>query len=533
MLHHLRTHHAVTSSAGRRVVINNRPTKREAGGVRGARGGRGAASNSSGVSSGSGSSSQSVPRAPATPSVIGPTPTIAPAVEDSHCDGAPSALTGEDAQTASTVAVDGATATDSEALSSVAAVCKHSSAEAVAVPCAVASPVAVSLPESAPSPSSMAVEIVPPPVPPVTPGGALAIMPTSVPDAVATVSLPPALAVLVPAPVASDSKWAASPSVDRTDPALAAAVAAVACSGRSRVAARAATTGVLSAADTGRKGPPPPLLLGLPSTESDGGVSLLPLSPLTPAEQSGRGDWPASPSSSHCAIPGTNPTAPSVAAAAVAAWNAPPTTDAVGTLVPPSVGLASKSGAAAAVAAAAADVTPCFTGVGGSGGISGAPPASTDWLLPGMDLELFDDNMDEVVGAASLGTLPTPSASVSDLCMGSLGIVLPVPPGGGRERVAAGVGGASLPPLPQPTVDGERSAVLHDTPGAVASTGIDGVVAGGEGSTTGAHALSGDLFRTSSGSMPPFDRAVAVLLSQAPEEEEAAPPFFVPGALLT
>lgn len=533
MLHHLRTHHAVTSSAGRRVVINNRPTKREAGSVRGARGGRGAASNISGISSGSGSSSQSVPGAPATPSPIGPSPKIASAAEDSHDDGAPCALSGEEEQKASTVAANGATATDSEALSSVAAVRQHSSAETAAVPCADSSAVAVSLPESAPSPSSMAVEILPLPVPPVTPSGAGAVVSTPVPDAVAAVSLPSVPGTFVPAPVASDSKWAASPSVVRTDPALAAAVAAVACRGRSQVEARAATVGVLAAAATGRKGPPPPLLLGLPSTESDGGVSLLPLSPLTPAEQSGRGDWPAPPSMSRCAIPGTDTTAPTIAAAAVAAWNAPPMTDAVGTLMSPCVSQAFKSDADAVVAAAAAAVTPSYTEVGGSGGIGGAPPASTDWLLPGMDMELFDDNMDEVVGAASLGTLPTPSASVTDLCMGSLGIVLPVPPCGGGERIAAGVGGASLPPLPQPIVDGESSAALLDARGVVASTGIGGVVAGGDDDTSGAHALSGDLFRTSSGSMPPFDRAVAVLLSQATEEEEAAPPFFVPGALLT
>eukprot|EP00168_Porphyra_purpurea_P004005 TRINITY_DN1463_c0_g1_i1.p1 TRINITY_DN1463_c0_g1~~TRINITY_DN1463_c0_g1_i1.p1 ORF type:complete len:565 (-),score=124.41 TRINITY_DN1463_c0_g1_i1:116-1810(-) len=437
MLHHLRTHHAVASSAGRRVVINNRPTKREAGGVRGARRGRGAASNSSSNSSGSGSSSQPVPGASTTPSVDGPKPAIAlGGTEDSHGDGAPSARPEDATPTASTVATDGATASVNKTLSCLAAARKQSSAQAAAVPHAAASPAALSLPEGASSLSPMAIKFTPSPVPPLAPGGAPAVAPTPVPAAVAS---PPLLAAMpVPVPVAPDSKWAAPAAAVRADPALAAAVAAVVSRGRARTAVPAATAGAPPAAGTGRKAAPPPLLLGLPSTEGDGGASLLPLSPLTPAEQSGRGSWSAPPPLSHGAIAGMDTTAPVMAAAAVAAWNAPPTTDAVGTLLPPPVGFAVKFDAAAAVAATTTAETSRFAGVGGNDGIGGAPPATTDWLLLGMDLELFDDNMDEVVGAATLSALPTPSASVTDLCMGSLGIVLPVPPRGGGERVVSG-----------------------------------------------------------------------------------------------
>eukprot|EP00168_Porphyra_purpurea_P004010 TRINITY_DN1463_c0_g1_i6.p1 TRINITY_DN1463_c0_g1~~TRINITY_DN1463_c0_g1_i6.p1 ORF type:complete len:370 (-),score=40.48 TRINITY_DN1463_c0_g1_i6:418-1527(-) len=187
MLHHLRTHHAVASSAGRRVVINNRPTKREAGGVRGARRGRGAASNSSSNSSGSGSSSQPVPGASTTPSVDGPKPAIAlGGTEDSHGDGAPSARPEDATPTASTVATDGATASVNKTLSCLAAARKQSSAQAAAVPHAAASPAALSLPEGASSLSPMAIKFTPSPVPPLAPGGAPAVAPTPVPAAVAS-----------------------------------------------------------------------------------------------------------------------------------------------------------------------------------------------------------------------------------------------------------------------------------------------------------------------------------------------------------
>lgn len=579
MINHLRTHHAVAASAGRRVVINNRPTRQEAGGStrRGNRGGRGGSS-----STGSGGSVQSAAAAAA--AVAEGVVVLAGEVGggDAHGGGG-----------VSFAGTGGATPSSSPYIGRVPASPAPTLAAAaikMALPSPpITPPVTASLPSNIAScamqPATPA-RVIPRAASPLL--AELALSPvllrsgshaslshpvtsaaggpasTLASEAVAQTPVEVVVAAFAAAPALLASLVALEEKAALTSLPIPAALVDIKpgggwlASNTSALKGRAGepAAGVLAESlklplttplpprAVVNAPPPPPLLLDGPLTclsSVDGDChrdDLLPLSPLTPAEVSGElGQWPP-PLSGARPSTGRDGTAAAVVATAVTAWATPSAVHMAGSLLlppPPPLGAIGCDADGAHIPTAnhsAAASTGRNFGVSGETRHPPLPPA--DWLVPELDLELLDDMDVGDASVALLPRLPTPPSCLADLCS---------EPGRGRRVGSGSPSGAGSSAVGGRDEPGGNAAALAEATantsggGVKVSRGFGGGGGGAEGGTGEGSGLKstttsvgGSLFRTHYGNLPPFDRAVAVLLAQAAEEDDGVAPC-LPGHL--